>query len=135
MDVELKPRDRTIIERSLELFEKVCEQIEKLAPKVGVATLQVEGVKGHCLSLKERVSSWLGDAERGHTLDGDYEIPHAELSVVRDAVSLYLEKISKIESAQVEMGIEPGDTEARAADARDLADRLQGQLALSVPGR
>lgn len=135
MEVMLMPRDRTIIQRSLDLFVKVCESIEKLAPKVGVATLQVEGVKGHCLSLQERVAEWCGNEERGFTLDGEYEIPHPELSVVRDAVSLYLEKISKIETAQVEMGIEPGDTEARAADARDLADRLQGQLAIAGVSR
>jgi hypothetical protein len=129
MEVGLLPRDRSILDKGLELVIKGAEDVSKKSERLSLPTMAAETLKGHAESARMRMADRVGE---DGVLDGDYDFPHEEVDAMKIGVFLLLEKIGKVESAQEELSIPTDDTESRAADARDLADRLSGQLALSV---
>lgn len=132
MQIALYPRDKGILTSGLAMLVKSCESISKNSERIGLATMAVESLKGQAESAKERVFGWTGETG---VLEGDHDLPHVEVEACKVAVSLYLEKVSKVEDTQEELAIPTDETEARAGDARDLHDRLCGQTALQLAGR
>jgi hypothetical protein len=132
MELSLIPRDRAILQKGLELLVKACDDVQKKTEAIGLPAVAVVTLKDKTESLISRVDEHL---ERDGHLEGDYDFPHEEIQVARVGVSLFLGKISKVESAQEELSVPTVDTESRAADARDLADRLAGQTTMALAGR
>lgn len=127
MELSLIPRDRAILVKGLQLLVKAGEEVAKKSEAIGLDVMAATALKYQAESMLTRVFDRLGDSI---VLGGDYDFPHAEVQAARVGVSLYLAKVSKVESAQEELSIPTEDTESRAADARDLADRMAGQTAL-----
>lgn len=129
MIVDFKPGDGQLLAGGLTLYVKACEAAVKGCEKIGLmpAPFAVQDALGHALSAQEDVKGWLGEyGDCPRTADLSLEVRDA----MHRGVWLALEKLSKLEDGQTELGIVPEDTRNQQDHGRNLADRLHGQSSL-----
>lgn len=132
MLIDFTPRDRGIVDAGLKIHEKMLETIVKQLERVALATLQPAGELERVQHLRGVLTDEYLDSS---DLAFSRNFVDADRLTLGISVSLYLEKVGKIEDAQKELTIETADTDERITQAQDLADRLKGQASLDLDAR
>ncbi|HTG26067.1 MAG TPA: hypothetical protein VK681_39080 [Reyranella sp.] len=119
--IRLTNHDQSVMRTSLDLLDKAVEAAIKAVTKIGIATLPIDALSAQSVEARKQMNSNIEREEWGLA-------PHL-VPCVRLGISLMVEKLTKIEEAQVELGImAPDDTKHQLDLARDLAARLRDQL-------
>jgi hypothetical protein len=129
MLVSFVPRDRGILEQGQKIHAKLLDAVIKQLERLTLATLQAAGELGVVNGLRELIALRFADSP---DLSFSKDFRDEDLLSLRLSVSLYLEKVQRIEEAQEELTIDTGDTNDRISQAQDLADRLKGQTTLAL---
>jgi hypothetical protein len=122
--VRLELADQSVIRTALDLLDKATEAAIKALTKIGIATLPIDALSAQSEATRKQLNS---NIERR-----DWGLDTHLVPCVRLGIALMVEKLTKVEEAQIELGImTPDDTKHQLERARELASRLHDQLRLA----
>jgi hypothetical protein len=122
--VRLELADQSVIRTALDLLDKAVEAAIKAVTRIGVATLPIDALAAQSEAARKQLN---GNVERREWGLDTHLVP-----CVRLGIGLMVEKLTKVEEAQIELGImTPDDTKHQLERARELASRLHDQLKLA----
>lgn len=129
MLVDFQPKDRPHLDQAIDLGQKAIDAAVKAVQKIGHAALPYEADAESLNSFKERLTEFASrNGDDG--LFGTLDVPQQECAIARVGLTLVLQKMSKIESDQIEMTIPDEATKEVISHVQHISDRLNGQASL-----
>lgn len=121
----LKIRERELLLQAFDLYEKRADSLKKGLEELGISATALDTAIGHAGRARMHV-----EKAKDGTIALDSAMEGAFRSVARDALMYNLVKLQKVQQAQLDLLVDPADTQETIGYVNALRETFSDQLTM-----